>query len=372
MRARPSPHRRFHTILPSACAVTSYGTQSPNGHVERASAIVSTTALRRAHRRRRTLLRPGNDDRIYVACLAFTPRERRVVVRDSHAMQSEAKWLNHRTGTRVADGVGMRTLLGFFSILSVVACSGAVERTELIAAECAAKPPVPVTTRAEILRLDVVQFGERFRQEPGSFASLGMNLDGRCSTTDETTHACTRVPGSTPSERADGDGGIDNAFGRALLPMLTLLDERPSDAASGTSFLVLEGGGRATLHVGSRSGQIIVSIPITSVRLAEGEDGLVTLAGVIPPAEFRETIAARVNALVEPPNTELCTGVTLPSILDAVDRAADIRLDLVPNRNEQCNAISIGVRFRASPVTAMPALPPTCAEQIANDANTDG
>lgn len=267
----------------------------------------------------------------------------------------------------------MRTSLSlvcFFSLL-LAACSGEIDRTEIIAAQCAEPPPIPVSTRSgEILQLDSIQFGERVRQQPGTFGSLGMNLDGRCSTSDETTHVCTRVPGSTVADKVDGDAGIDNAFGRRLLPMLSLLDERPSEAASGSSFLVLEGDGRATLHVGSRSRQIIVSIPITSVRLQDDRlDGLVTLSGVIPPAQFRESLAARANALLEPPTTELCSGSTLEGILGTIEQAADVRLDLVPNRAEQCNGVSIGLRFRATPVTSMPALPPTCAEQIANEAN---
>lgn len=263
----------------------------------------------------------------------------------------------------------MRTFLSLSPLLLLAACAGATDRTEVIAAECAEPPPVSVTERSgEILLLDVVELGEPFRQQPGSFGMLGMNLDGRCSTSDETTVVCTRVPGSSRNDHADGERGIDNAFGRALLPMLSLLNERPSEAASGTSFLVLEGGGRATLHIGSRSGRIILSIPITSVRLQDDRlDHLVTLAGVIPPNELRDSFAARANALLEPPSTDLCDGTTRQWILDAISQAADVRLDLVPNRAEQCNGISIGLRFRGTPVSAMPEQSETCEEQMARE-----
>lgn len=267
----------------------------------------------------------------------------------------------------------MRNFLVFSVLLLVVGCSSS-EQTGVIEARCAEPPPVAVTERAgEILRLDTVRFGERFRQEPATSGALGMNLDGRCSTNDETTHVCTRVPGSSRGDHADGEDGIDNSFGRALLPMLSLLDERPSEASSGTSFLVFEGGGRATLHVGGRSGQILVSVPLASVRLQDDRlDALVTLSAVIPPAEFRESLSARANNLMEPPNTEICSGSTLDTILDAIDRAADVRLDLVPNRAEQCNGISIGLRFRATAVKEMPKLSPTCDEQLANEADGGG
>ena len=249
-----------------------------------------------------------------------------------------------------------------FIFLFATACSGAVDQTEVIAAQCEEPPPVSITTRSgEILRLDAVQFGEKFRQDAGTFGTLGMNLDGRCSTSDETTVACTRVPGSTRNDHVDGERGIDNAFGRSLLPLLTLLDEKPSEAASGTSYLVLEDGGRATLHVGARSGQIIVSIPLTSVRLEDVRlDGLVTLAAVIPPEELRESLRKHVNALSEPPATDLCGSATLEGILEAIDQSADVRLDLVPNRAEQCNGISMGMRFRASPASRVPDMPAAC------------
>ena len=257
----------------------------------------------------------------------------------------------------------MRSFL-VFSSLFLFACSANSEQTGVIEAQCAEPPSVPITERSgEILRLDTVRFGERFREQPATSGTIGLNLDGRCSTSDEQTVTCTRVPGSTRAHHQDGENGIDNAFGSALLPMLSLLDERPSEAASGTSFLVLEGGGRATLHVGGRSGQIILSVPITSVRLVDDRlDALVTLSGVIPPAEFRESFRVRANALVEPPDTELCSGNTVEWILDAVDQTADVRLDLVPNRAEQCNGISIGFRFRATTVSEMPELLPTCAD----------
>lgn len=249
-----------------------------------------------------------------------------------------------------------------FVLLFASACSGAVDQSDVIAAQCEEPPPVGVTSRrGEILRLDVVQFGEKFRQDAGTFGTLGMNLDGRCSTNDETTVGCTRAPGSSRGEHVDGERGIDNAFGQALLQLLTLLDEKPSEAASGTSYLVLEGEGRATLHVGSRSGRIVVAIPLTSVRLEDDRlDGLVTLAAVIPPEELRESLRKHVNALSDPPASDLCGSTTLESILEAVDRTADVRLDLVPNRAEPCNGISIGMRFRGAPASRVPELPPAC------------
>jgi hypothetical protein len=255
---------------------------------------------------------------------------------------------------------GMRSFSFLLPLFLMGGCTGA--ETGVIPAECSEPPSVPVTTRSgEILQLDVVQLGENIRQQPGTFASLGMNLDGRCSTSDDSTQACMRVPGSPRQRHADGEHGIDNAFGSALLPMLKLLEERPSESASGTSFLVLEGGGRATLHLGARPGRSILSVPITSVRLDEDRlDGLVTLAGVIPPAELRASFAAHANALLDPPEPELCSGSAMAGVLQGIDQAPDVRLDGAPNEGAQCDGISIGFRFRASPASRVPELPPPC------------
>jgi hypothetical protein len=278
----------------------------------------------------------------------------------------------------IADLTRMKSFLCFCSVVAgasfLAACDGAISETDVIAAQCAEPPPAAVTTRTgEILRLDVVQLGERFRQEPATFGDLGMNLDGRCSSSqDETTFTCARVSGDPRTNHVDGDAGIDNTFGRVLVPMLSLLDERPSEAASGTSFLALEGEGRATLHIGGRSGQIIVSIPLRNVRLDDTRlDALVTLAGVIPRAELVENVRARANALMEPPTTDLCSGTTRDWLIDAIQHSTDTLVSGAVDRNAECDGISIGLRFRASPATSVPALPPTCDEQIAKDAGSD-
>lgn len=262
----------------------------------------------------------------------------------------------------------------FFSVVAagVAACDGEVDQTDVIAAKCSEPPPIAVTTRSgEILRLDFVQLGETINRQPPTAPSLGMNLDGLCSTLDPTTFACAQIPGSVRASHFDGDGGVDNAFGRTIVPLMFSLEVRPSEAGSGTSFLVFEGGGRATLHLGARSGQIFLSIPLTSVRLDEGRlDSLIELAAVIPGAEFRESLRARANSLFSPPTLELCAGSTLEGILGAVEQAQDIPVDRIPNRSIPCDGISIGMRFRATPVTEseMPKLPPSCAEQMAGDA----
>jgi hypothetical protein len=82
-------------------------------------------------------------------------------------------------------------------------------------------------------------------------------------------------------------------------------------------------------------------------------------------------VSARANTLLEQPDTEIGGGSLVAGIRQSIDQAADVRLDPVPSRVEQCDGISIGLRFRATPVSAsaMPALEPACAEQIASEAD---
>jgi hypothetical protein len=269
----------------------------------------------------------------------------------------------------------MRTFLCLCSILAaaviVSACDGAVDDEP--DPRCNEPPPAAITTRSgEVLRLDVVELGERLPNRAPSFASIGMNLDGRC-TKDALSRACSRPGNRAGGWHSDGDVGIDNSFGHSFLSMLALLDATPSATASGNSFLVFEGGGRATLHLSMHPASgITVSIPLTGVRLAEGADGVVTLAAIIPRAAFREAVRVRGNALVNPPSTELCAGSFLESVLASIDDAADVPLDGTPNAPAECDGISIGARFRGTPVAEPPTLLPTCEEQMAREMQDAG
>lgn len=259
----------------------------------------------------------------------------------------------------------MRNFLVFSSILaaaSALGCDGSVEEEEERAKACAAPPRAPVTTTGPgILRLDAVDLAERDRR----FDSVGMNLDSTCTTLQTSTFACQPILHGV--RRADGHDGIDNAFGRGLVPLLMALDGRPSESASGTSYLVFEGEGRARLLLGARSGHVRAVIPLTAVRLEDTHDGFVTLAAIASRKEVADNVRARAHALEDPPNVELCTPDSIRVIGDAVEQNADIPLSGVANAQQECDGISVAFRFRGEAAAEAPALPPTCAELAAEE-----
>lgn len=57
------------------------------------------------------------------------------------------------------------------------------------------------------------------------WARTGFNLDNRCTTAEATSHECIPLRGETAPVQTDGVRGIDNTFGGALFPILSLAFE---------------------------------------------------------------------------------------------------------------------------------------------------
>jgi hypothetical protein len=69
-----------------------------------------------------------------------------------------------------------------------------------------------------------LQLGETDRAgvpSKDAWKKFGYDLDGQRSTKDSTS-VCTQVPGASKSAQEDGDEGIDNAFGKTILPLLPI------------------------------------------------------------------------------------------------------------------------------------------------------
>lgn len=246
---------------------------------------------------------------------------------------------------------------GLIGALAITACDGSIDDDR--AAVCAAPPRVPVTTTGPgVLRLDAVDLGERDRR----FDSLGMNLDATCTTGQAQTFACQPIANGV--RRPDGHDGIDNGFGHGLVALLMTIDARPSESASGTSYLVFEGHGRAQLLLGARSGHVRAVIPLTAVRLDDTHDGFVMLAAIAPRRELGDGIRARAHALPDLPDAALCSADSVHVIGDAVEQNADIPLSGVAAPEAECDGLSVAFRFRGEVVAEAPPLPPTCAEVI--------
>ena len=64
--------------------------------------------------------------------------------------------------------------------------------------------------------------------KPSAWQAFGFNLDGILSTKTGTNH-CKLYANSPPTNKQDGNGGIDNGFGQNLLPILKTFVPSPSD-----------------------------------------------------------------------------------------------------------------------------------------------
>lgn len=120
----------------------------------------------------------------------------------------------------------MRSSLLLFGVLA--ACS----ETSAVLPQDAATPELPTVTFA----LQKLYLGETTRdgvQSNTAWKSFGYNLDGK-STISTSPDVCKRPPAAPSSNQVDGNGGVDNAFGAVVLPILesALGVDAPSAMAS--------------------------------------------------------------------------------------------------------------------------------------------
>src|SRR5262249_29002623 len=95
-------------------------------------------------------------------------------------------------------------------------------------------PTPPDTTTPTVLAISELYLGDTARGSTtrdllNAWKQFGYNLDGLISTGDGTNH-CTLVTGANPAAtKTDGAGGIDNAFGQSLMPIiLSLSNDAPT------------------------------------------------------------------------------------------------------------------------------------------------
>jgi hypothetical protein len=207
------------------------------------------------------------------------------------------------------------------------ACGGVSTGTEPV---CPTPVLPAVVSAAQVLRLDSLNLGELDADGNVSGVaarSIGYDLDGLCTTTANLDAVqCQRGAGTDTSKPVDGVDGIDNAFGKSLLPLLRGLYLHASATTTGFSYLALEADGRGTLYIGKSQGVVFV-IPLVSARLSDpGPDGLVTLAAVIPRDAFVDSVKKHINLL----SSTLCSGSTADTIILTVQQAADLPLSGLP------------------------------------------
>lgn len=135
-----------------------------------------------------------------------------------------------------ARGGGQASLMRFgWVLLSVAACSSPPPVD-------AGVPPRPADAggvphgAVETYAIDSILLGDTDRAgalSNSAWRTYGYDLDGLV-TTQDSTDVCTRPSGSPRSNQADGDGGIDNATGSIVLPVLETMAGEPTPSVTET------------------------------------------------------------------------------------------------------------------------------------------
>ncbi len=219
-----------------------------------------------------------------------------------------------------------------------------------------------------------------------AWKAYGENLDGIVSTKIPNGE-CKLVAGADSAKREDGNAGIDNSFGKTVLGFILSLVPTPTKTANdaiakGGRTMILNRlpatppGPESALSVSTTpamNGRLVASgiakgtfyyelplagstwrIPIRHARvtMTVSADGLRAeggiLAGIIPTEELVVEIAKAAGRM----SPQLCGGSTLDTIKQTIRQAADILVDGTQDPSKDCDAISIGIGFEATKVTA--------------------
>ena len=126
--------------------------------------------------------------------------------------------------------------------------SGSSGTTPAAAGKVPPAPPAGAAasdTPARVFALNQLFLGETGRNAAplkDAWKDYGYNIDG-LATTKDSKDVCTRVAGADSAKQEDGNGGIDNAFGRTVLSFIVGLAPTPSktinDSIQGGSFTIL-------------------------------------------------------------------------------------------------------------------------------------
>ncbi len=140
--------------------------------------------------------------------------------------------------------------LGAVGTIASQGCSSSTADAPAAAAAGRTPPAVPnapatTDTSTRVFALNQLFLGETNRSNApvkDAWKDYGYNIDG-LTTTKTDTNVCTRQGGADPAKQEDGNGGIDNAFGRTVLGFILGLVPTPSktinDSVQGGSFTIL-------------------------------------------------------------------------------------------------------------------------------------
>jgi len=99
---------------------------------------------------------------------------------------------------------------------------------------CSGSSCTPAGTGVETFAINNLLLGESDRGGVASntaWKSYGYNLDGLVTTKDD-TNVCTLTSGAPKSNQADGNNGVDNAFGSVILPIIETAASLPTPSTT--------------------------------------------------------------------------------------------------------------------------------------------
>lgn len=178
-----------------------------------------------------------------------------------------------------------------------------------------------------------------------AWKSVGFDLDGLC-TTSASTDVCTRAQGAPATAQEDGHLGIDNTFGRAIVPQL--------GAIGPDSYLQLDGGSGGTLHVALPGAHL--TLPLHDVQLEPGPIGE-SATGTLGALLLSSEVAAAVSKVAGNVNPAFCDGSGAAVLSRSIQEASDMPAEGNNRAGATCGAISLGMTFTGTPVGVLQ-LPP--------------
>ncbi len=176
---------------------------------------------------------------------------------------------------------------------------------------------------------------------------VGFDLDHRCTDLAGLVSTCKAVDGANPSALTDGVEGIDNSFGRNILPIITGL------SSSGASSVTVDvNNGTGMLYVGGNTmGGGVFGVPVRNAVIDVGANGAGTFSATVPTAAFQVEMRAAFGRA----SASLCTGATIDSILTQIAQASDMLADGTQSAASTCAGISLGVQFTGATAAMPPA-----------------
>lgn len=187
---------------------------------------------------------------------------------------------------------------------------------------------------APVLAIRLINMNLGDLDENGSLSdeawrTIGFDIDGLC-TARGAAGSC--APGGSFVTQEDGELGIDNAFGKSILPVLGTLAPDISRSSAGKSYLRVDGDRTGTLVLRDAvHGDFTIVVPLMDVRI-DGDERSGTMSALVPAEAFLATMR------------DFCDPTVNGALARAIRQAADARM-AGANVDAPCDALSLGMTY---------------------------